>query len=514
MHQRSPESRNSDRVNVHRPETRASRTRASFAHGAILDLQRRVGNAAVVRALLAARQSEGLPESPTIHTDQAASQPVAAISAQGRDERVGEVNSRHALHQRPADREEPAPPGSTEPIAPAPKDIAIQRKIGFEFETGWWVDTAKEEKRFGGITKKYVPDRPLKKHDRIGPPFDGFRLEADIATQAQRSDVEFIVDPPVEEGAEGEQHLRGVMTRLTEIGRRMERAAKKIPADREKLADLSSGKLSSFLQEKATGRVQDRPFIITPEGPLGGGPQVTSGLALRAIPRLGEPLAAGSTPGAANSPALELPKEMKAGAQTLRVRAGWVEGNDALPAPSQELKGLVAVIASYVIRGATDIPPPYAKQLAGLIMARTDFGRLFQLLPENEQKLLKADQNLWVDLVIRTASKNPTTQVEPKSTDPLFRVGVGSQGKPVDLTIEQWLEGMLENKDLLPEKTKTDMGAMGDKVEGIGPGAKEDAGIFEYRQSQLTKIPLGSWAEFALQTHKYITRLHAEGRQG
>jgi hypothetical protein len=584
VHDRSSESRSAHRAD----DRQATRVRARSS--AVLDLQRSIGNAALVRALLQARspddsaepasvqraavrdvlRSAGRPLDPAvredmearlgadfsrvrIHTGPAASRSANGIGAQaytsrehvvlgdgaadrhtlahelthviqqrqgpvaGTDngeglrvshphdhhEQAAEANARHALQRHPADLGDSTPKVPAAHAVPAPDDLVIQRKVGFEFETGWYVDTAVKKWLIAG---KKEPGKPLKRHDPIGPPFNGFRLEAD-ETDYGRTEVEFVVEPPVEEGDRGEQRLRNVMAGVTQVGRQMERAARATPVDEEKLPEESPAQLPYFRQHKATGRVQDKPFMITPQGPLSAGAQVTTGLALHAIPMLGVPLLDHPNQDRPSPPALELPAPMTQGAQMLRIRADNVQGNSALPLPSQQLKGLVAVIASYLIRGATSRPLPYPKQVGGLLMARTDFGRLFQLLPRNEQEFLRDDPEVWVDLVVEAAARDSSaTFIDPRN--PVIRSGTRQNGA-VTLTIRQWLKAMVRNQDLLTQiKGSGSMGAMGSKIEGVGPGAQEDAGIFEFRASQLVKIPLDAWADFALDAHKYITRLH------
>jgi hypothetical protein len=168
-----------------------------------------------------------------------------------------------AAPSRPSDH--PAwrrfPRSSTQPSTTSPDQVVIQRKLGFEFETGWYVDTVK--KAVLGKFGKRRPDKPLKKFDPIGPAFDGFTLEADVDPNG-RSAVEFVVYPPVEEAAPGEQRLAQVMQNVTRIGYQMERAARGIGNDQE-IPDPPPGQLPYFTQDKATGRQTDRPFAIAPD---------------------------------------------------------------------------------------------------------------------------------------------------------------------------------------------------------------------------------------------------------
>jgi hypothetical protein len=88
---------------------------------------------------------------------------------------------------------------------------------------------------------------------------------------------------------------------------------------------------------------------------------------------------------------------------------------------------------------------------------------------------------------------------------------VGTKGSGVrDLTVEEWLTAIAQNDDKLNSfYAPTNMGALKDRTEQVGPdNARREAGIFEFRASRVTKLPLGKWKEFAIKPHDYITRLH------
>jgi hypothetical protein len=53
------------------------------------------------------------------------------------------------------------------------------------------------------------------------------------------------------------------------------------------------------------------------------------------------------------------------------------------------------------------------------------------------------------------------------------------------------------------------LGEPGDKVKEVGPDtARRATGIFEFRASQQTILPLADRTEVALNAHRYVTRLH------
>jgi hypothetical protein len=482
-----------------------SPARPGGAPAALLALQRSAGNAAVVAILQASRSGDPVGRSAAAVGAQADTSGEHVVLGPGADDRHTLAHEpTHVVQQRRglvagADRgDRPTPHG---PGGPASGDLTVQRKVGIEIETGWYV--AKADKPLIGKTK---PGTPLKKYDVVGEPFDGFKVTADTAPN-KRSEIEFVVDPPVEEGDDGKQRLETVMGKLTGIGERM------VQAGKEK---------QHFTQDKATDRKPDKNFVITPNGPLDGSPQVTIGLALDAITRMGQTpppapvaaqqptTAAGQQPAPQPPPDRPAPVAMQPGAAYLSAQARRVTGKGALPAPSDDLRGLIAVISSYIIKGSiTSRQLAYPKQIANVLMARTDFAKLFGLLPAAERTILEADRKLWVDLVVDAASVGKLSggTIDPNAN--IIAVGTKRSGVR-DLTITDWLTAIADNDDKLNSVyAPTRMGALKDRTEQVGPdNARREAGIFEFRASQMTKLPLARWKDFAIMAHAYITRLH------
>jgi hypothetical protein len=201
---------------------------------------------------------------------------------------------------------------------------------------------------------------------------------------------------------------------------------------------------------------------------------------------------------------------MQPGTAYLAGQARRVAGKGAIPTPSDDLRGLIAVISSYIIKGSVTAQQlAYPKQIANVLMARTDFAKLFLLLPAAERTILEADKQLWVDLVVdaATAGKLSGGTIDPNKNV----IEAGTEGTGVrDLTIKDWLTAIAENDDKLNSVfAPTNMGALKDRTEQVGPdNAHQEAGIFEFRASQMTKLPLDKWKEFALMAHDYVTRLH------
>jgi hypothetical protein len=538
--------------------SRSRRPRSAGDVGILMALQRRAGNAAVVRAVQAARDAavpsehvvlgNGAADRHTLahelaHVVQQRQGPVSGTDrgdglrisdSEDRHERAAEAQARRALQRRPAGLSASVSEAGHDPVGTAPDHLVVQRKVGFEFETPW-------------RAKRISTGEPLAKRELIGTRFDGFKVEADADPEGGHSEIEFIVDPPVEEGDAGERRLTTVMRGLTRLGDQMERASVKTDAkpvdDEERHRPTPEIQLPFFRQNKATDRLVDDDFAIIPRGSLRAAAQVTSGFKLGAIPRLGERLrprpgdvrhagdvsnvgdmgdmgalahmvdAIDYRDGGAHrdARAFELPPAMARGAATLRGRAAQVQGTPALPNPSEDLKGLIGVIASYLVQGAASVPLAYPKQLGNLLLARTDFAKLFQLLPRDEQSLLRADTQLWIDLVVDAGSRGNAAlfrgRIDPNQN--VIKSGTERIGT-VDLTVGRWLRAIPGNTDLLTTiEGSQSMGAMEDKVEDVGPdAAREEAGIFEFRASQGVPLSLAEWFDFALGAQRYITRLH------
>lgn len=387
----------------------------------------------------------------------------------------------------------------------------IQRDVGFEFETGWQVDHAE-------VINKNSPLEyfPLKKKDKIGTiNFDGYKMEADEAGEGL-SEIEFIVYPPVQEGKEGLKRLTYIMDSLESFGLFLENKAATMEGN-------------SFLLKEATGYDADTLFRITPmKKILEAGPQVTSGLDLEKIGRL-------RSLNRFNKfiyPEDVAPRELESTFDILEDNAQEIaEKNRDL---SSQLQGLLVLIKNYLEAGCdkhkeedldiqtrSKLALNYPKRIADVLLARTDFGKLFSLIPKEEQRKFISDPNSWVDLVMGILPDFV------KKTDSVIQRGIQvdendpEKGITIpDLTIEYWLKEMLKGIDRLSLiKDAESMGEMKGKTEKVGKFDQSeeptlfseppvDAGIFEFRRAQTQKLPLLRWKPFAIEFLKFITRVH------
>lgn len=90
----------------------------------------------------------------------------------------------------------PLPEAGPDHAGAVPDDLVVQRKVGFEFETPW-------------RARKVSTGKSLATRELIGTAFDGFKVEADADPSGGHSEIEFIVDPPVEEGEAGKRRHEG-----------------------------------------------------------------------------------------------------------------------------------------------------------------------------------------------------------------------------------------------------------------------------------------------------------------
>jgi len=139
------------------------------------------------------------------------------------------------------------------------------------------------------------------------------------------------------------------------------------------------------------------------------------------------------------------------------------------------LVNLLTLIITYV-EGAGKSNEQNVKEISP-IMARTDFARMFSLMPKVTRDYLRENQDVWVNLVCaatRSAADKPLSD---------------SPGSPLsEITISAWVRGMAQGKDLLkgidPDKS---MGGLGRRTDPGNPQRKNAPTrqpIFEFRHMQ------------------------------
>jgi hypothetical protein len=378
-------------------------------------------------------------------------------------------------------------------------DVPVQRKVGYEFETGWLIAheddvVEKDPLGVGDVPAKRL--RPLTKKDPVGTlTFNTFKVEADEADAGQ-SEIEFIVHPPIDETPANLEELAAIMDLIGLVG-----------------AGLLAHKAAPFHLNLVTGAPADAAYVVTPvDATLSAGPQITSGIDLAKIPTIASHKGAGQ----------HAPAGLQRSLDALEAGAGTIARNVGKTSP--QLLGLLTLIRSYLRAGQSNLSEEhraipevrygtalsYPKQIAdGALLARTNFSKLFRLLPPSEQLRYYKDKGAWLDLVRAAVGL---------TVEDLFKPVIerGIQGDIKKQKVEQvgptridWLVGITEGIDPLALTPGGEsLGELGEKTEGVSGGGRVEAGIFEFRGAQTTKIPLGAWKPFALDAFRFLLTLH------
>lgn len=400
--------------------------------------------------------------------------------------------------------------GNSERINPniSSSDI-VQRAVGFEFETGWLIRKDLSEAAHDDVE---VPRKlePLKKKEKIGNrSYEGFKLEADEA-HGDQSEIEFITFPPIEEHASNIEALFSIMTEIEKLG--------------NALISKSGGE---FTLDEVTGEVYDYVYVITPnDSELKAGPQITSGIDLAKISKLASHKHAGAL----------APKELQGSIASIEYSASEIAKTSKGKEVSPQLLGLLTLITNYLkvgrgqmgedhVQEYMDDPRTrhgmalnYPKRIAEPLLSRTQFGKLFSLIPIEEYNFYRENPDKWLDLVIESAGGyqlyNPKKRVVERGIQEDESGDLNLNIKEVGPTRERWIIGILYGVDRLTEMEDSEsMGEFNNKTEGVGAGSLSgqgmtEAGIFEFRGAQAQKIPLSQWKKFAVDFLKYIITLH------
>jgi hypothetical protein len=367
-----------------------------------------------------------------------------------------------------------APPAA--PLLSRAPSHALQRAVGYEFETGWLV--------YEQALPNSSQVKSMKKKDKVAS-FSSFRVEADEA-EGGLSEVEFVVDPPVEVQAGGRESLEFTMNYIEIFGGDMLNAA------------AGNG---FFRLNDITGRQTDRRFLIKKrDEELRAGPQVTSGISLEAIAEIGK------TKGGKNLPE-EFGKSVRT-IQSITVTIDETDLRDQLPegTMSPPLRGLVSLLVSLLWGGEQKLE--YPKQIAdAFLLGRTDLARVYSLLPAETREFYRRAPRTFVGMVLKAAGlpDSEETPVIVHGVRPSLESGFVPIGPPRG----KWLFFLTQGFDLMSRELDAQfesMGELGRKTEEVGPQHKE-APIFELRGAQTQKIPLPAWKPFALTVFDYLLEL-------
>ena len=390
----------------------------------------------------------------------------------------------------------------------------VHRAVGFEFETNVMV-----KKRLpNGSFVPYPKASVLKQYDK-------FRMETD-ENSVLGSTIEFVVDPPVQEGNEAD--LTSIMKLMVTDAARIAGSYAGQPAPQDKAAKPTTALDSAGIL------YGDRDAYFTPVAKVTANPQVTGGIALDRIIDMMSQIGEGRKDG--------LSEEDKVAAGELEAMspaapakyAGLVKAGGApagLAAASKELQGLAALLVSYLRFGAATMGPPlnYAKLLSNSILVRTDFGAIFNQLPHDEWKFLFTHRDAFVTWVLTIAGQ------QAAADRPVFERGVrlsyDRTSPDYDRTVadpelnisrQDWLTWITKGYDPLSAKSNPQLkdrleglGGIGAKFDAVGAEAAKPADaqrrtgvVMEFRNMR-KNVDHTRWGALAHGTFDYISRRNA-----
>lgn len=424
--------------------------------------------------------------------------------------------------------------------AGAPGDL-IHRDVGFEFETN--IVVRKKKPGGGGF-------EPLKKMEKIAD-LGGVSMEADEHSE-YGSSIEFVVDHVKEKdrkalkkrlekmqqvaekmtgtpGTVSDEALQGLKNsdeykeaekRSKVTGKGNELNALQNRLYKEEVHDKPTHKAT----EAVSGARKDVYFTPVPKNALVANPQVTGGIDASKMYSLmskddaddpGKKFLFSAGSGKAVASNAELVKDLKVG---------------DTPA-SDQLKGLVAQLVSYLKTGATGNPMNYAKLISGGLMARTDFAKQFEMLPGPEkQYFLATGGESFASLVLAAAGMGTT------GADRVFARGVRQSYDPNSddydkrvaaldgLTRAEWLRRIPRGYDALSASQAKQggneqltgllegLGRLGRATDKVGSQGKKSAGTGVVVEFRGIGAGLGShqWVQSAMQAFDYIVGLNAD----
>ncbi len=386
---------------------------------------------------------------------------------------------------------------------------AVQRKLGFEFETGITVSQAGQV-----LTKK----------TQIGTQSHaGWKVEADDDGR-----MEFIVDPPLEITADLATRLGAIFDVIEPYCARLEHAAsahRTLVVDEDEVMqedpdledgflrvegdDVDSGSESepepeysyaTFPLSEATLRDADNTFMVAPQVPIRANPQITAGLTLAQVARLPDHNRDRRLPGGFGATMPASPETYGPKVTVQRLGACGVDLGAIHNQISDELKGLLTLVASYLIGGCAEFVEYPKKVSDSFLLARTDFATLFRMAPEWRYFTRHPDVFERVALSVAGLSD---------AAGPVYTHGILVDAQvnldrvPFGPTRTAWLRGMAAGTDIMTQLHDPAFESMGEKgskqeqVAGSDGRTFSNGGIFEMRGGQTTSVSYRDWRAFA-----------------
>jgi hypothetical protein len=435
---------------------------------------------------------------------------------------------------------------------------AVQRSVGFEFETtaetlavdpglrtseregrnfikqfrsrGVWEGRAASDPN----SLEYM-GRGLAKKETIASVANLFTVEADEASNGG-SDLEFVTAAFPESPA-GLARLQLAMALITTVAQHLSDdgapvfdgrqvagwvGGRALPVSGQGPAVGATGKKRGTIKKLVSSEAA-REYAVKNVGAISARPQTTAGVLLSRIPDLMQEITA--TPAGGQPPinpmAFEDMGRGQVQAQALQQVNGYLGAGFVVPSadpqnpaapPSAELRGLLTLIATYLIPGAAPRGPSFVKGIAPLL-ARTNFATIYDQLPEAERLNFKDDPRIFIDLALRAAGM-------PTADAPVVAGLIGTAQVNIrHVTRRTWLQGMVDGTDLMSSAGyaqydwgRNDNPEMSQEFESMGAmGAKMDPGdkpIMELRRMQ-PRVPFEQWATLAVTAFEIIRQVNA-----
>lgn len=400
--------------------------------------------------------------------------------------------------------------------------------IGLEFQTNWTV-----EKSTGG---EYRKETSLF-GDRRG--IVGWSMETD------GSDVEFVVEPAIEESDAGRAKLQRVMSSMTNHIRKME------------FAGQHGDKLTKGSAKALFGPMCPQDAVLDRTPGTGKAtlaqPQITIGIRLGRIQEFVEEM--GRMGLAAKNPNALFDREGKGSqyySKDYAEAASLAANAPPLPVgpggtnrpPSNKLKGLLTMTTQYLLGGKQFGSRAYAKDMAWA-MSRTDFASMFRQLSGSESEYFQRAPQRWVDYALVVAGlydevpdpreRGEKAKVTRKyANELLIQQGITDGGKHMDqpfklpLTRGAWLRDMALGVNAVDRFTAKGLsgpalmdgggthrlrapGLLGNRFDEVG-NQKRDGGrhkgvIVELRQMR-TNVHYSQWTQLALDVFDFARQVN------
>jgi hypothetical protein len=399
----------------------------------------------------------------------------------------------------------------------------IRRAVGFEFETNLMVKR-RDPDIVDPITQARTRSFTKLPKGTVIKAYDGFRMEADENTSVG-STIEYVVDPPVNETER--KKLLKIMAKIVSVTEKV-RAADDPTFDWT--SNYTTWQPTTSLKDAGTG-VSDKAFWVLPKRNVEANPQVTGGIDLPRLIDLMSEIGSGDKRGlsAEDSKAASALEGLSPGKPAQY--AGAVTAAPppvGITTPSKELQGIAAMLVAYLVFADTGALLNYAKLMSNSMMMRTDFGALFNRIPDRDRDVLIATPALFMNWILDIAGLaaapdapvlNRGVRLSSDKTSVNYAVRDPHPGMAV--TRREWLLGITLGIDRMTLKTNaalaladSSLGKLGATFDAVGPEAgkkpknqSKTGAIMEFRNMS-KDVYYTEWSPLALSIFDYIGELN------